>query len=174
MRISIGTKNNAKVEAVKEIVKEYDFLIGSEVKSIKVDSLVSEQPKSFDEMITGAKNRAKESFIDCDYSFGVESGITPVDQTKSGYLEFTCCVIFDGNEFHIGMSNGWDMPLVLKEYLDEGYDLTQASVKAGFSSNENLGEAEGVIGVMTKGKVNRKEYTKNAIRMALIHLQNKD
>lgn len=174
MKIAVGTKNNAKVEAVKEITEEYNFLNNSEVISVKADSLVSDQPKNFDEIITGAKNRAKTAFLGEGISFGIESGITPVPQTKSGYLEFTCCVIFDGKEFHIGVSNGWDMPLKLKEYIDQGFDMTQASLKAGFSKKANLGDEEGIIGVLTKGKINRKDYTKNAIRMALIHLQNKE
>jgi non-canonical (house-cleaning) NTP pyrophosphatase len=35
-----------------------------------------------------------------------------------------------------------------------------------------LGSAEGIIGVLTKGRLTRKEYVKQAITMALINLEN--
>jgi non-canonical (house-cleaning) NTP pyrophosphatase len=54
--------------------------------------------------------------------------------------------------------------------VEEGLDMSQAINKAGLTKNPNIGAAEGAIGILTKGKVDRKEYTKQALRMALIHI----
>jgi inosine/xanthosine triphosphatase len=173
MKITIGTQNKVKIQALKESIKTYDFLKNAEIVSKNVDSGVTEQPKNFNEIITGAKNRAKTAF-ESHLSFGIESGITPIPHTKSGHLEFTCCVIYDGKDFHIGMSSGFDMPPKLMNLINQGMDLNQASFEAGLTEKQNVGAEEGIIGVLTKGIVPRKEYTKHAIKMAMIHLQNKE
>ena len=48
--------------------------------------------------------------------------------------------------------------------------MNEAALKAGLTPKKNVGSAEGLVGIVTKGKLSRKEYTKEAIRMALIHL----
>ena len=82
MKITIGTQNKVKIEALKESIKDYDFLKDAEIIPKEVDSGITNPPKNFNEIITGAKNRAKEAFDD-SLSFGIESGITPVPHTKS-------------------------------------------------------------------------------------------
>jgi non-canonical (house-cleaning) NTP pyrophosphatase len=42
------------------------------------------------------------------------------------------------------------------------------------TTNENIGSEEGAIGILTKGRMTRKEYTKQALRTALIHLETFD
>ncbi len=40
------------------------------------------------------------------------------------------------------------------------------------SQNQQIGRAEGLIGILSQGKLTRKEYTKQAIVTALFTLQN--
>lgn len=49
--------------------------------------------------------------------------------------------------------------------------MNKAAYQAGFTKNPKVGSAEGLVGIMTKGRLTRKDYTKEAIRMALIHLE---
>jgi non-canonical (house-cleaning) NTP pyrophosphatase len=56
--------------------------------------------------------------------------------------------------------------------LNDGLDMNQAAHKAGLTENLKVGSAEGLVGIMTKGRLDRKAYTKEAIRTALIHLEN--
>ena len=58
--------------------------------------------------------------------------------------------------------------------LEEGLDMSEAINKMGLTNNPNIGAAEGAIGILTKGRVDRKEYTKQALRMAFIHLEQFD
>lgn len=117
-------------------------------------------------------NRAKNAFQDCTYAFDIESGLMSVPSTKSGFMDVCVCAIFDGNEYHLGLSSAWEAPKqVMHHMLVEGLDMTQAAVKAGFTDNPNIGAAEGLVGIVTKGRLTRKDYTKQAIRTALIHIE---
>ena len=173
MKIKVGTKNKAKIDSVVEIIGEYPHLANSEVEGVIVSSGVSDQPKSLEETINGAINRAKKIFENCDYSIGLESGWMNVPKTKSGYMDVCVCAIYDGKECHLGLSSAWEFPnpeetnLIIKE----GLNTTQAINKVGMTNNENIGSEEGAIGLLTKGRMTRKEYTKQALRTALIHLE---
>lgn len=176
MKIIVGTKNKAKLDAVSEILHEYPHLATAEISSTEAVSEVSDQPKSLEETIRGAKNRAQSVFKECDYSIGIESGLMHVPGSKSGYMDVCVCAIYDGNEFHLGLSSAWEFPDVstTKLIIDEGLDMSQAINKAGMTKNPQIGSAEGAIGILTKGRMNRKEYTKQALRTALIHLEQFD
>ena len=175
MKINVGSKNEIKVSAVREVIVNYPFLSNTDISAIEVPSGVSEQPKSLEETIQGAINRAKGAFQDCDISFGIESGIMSVPHTKTGYMDFCACAIYDGKEHHIGLSSAFEYPIkVTKLIIEQGLDANQAFYKSGLTTNVKIGSAEGAIGMLTKGRVTRKDYTKQAILMALIHLENPD
>ena len=171
MVIKVASKNPIKISAVEEIIKDYPFLVNAEIIGEETNSGVSDQPKSLEETIKGAMNRAQGVYNDCNFSFGIESGLMVVPHTKTGYMDVCVCVIFDGNEYHLGLSSAWEAPKKVAEYMfNEGLDMNQAALKAGLTQNPKAGSAEGLIGVMTKGRLVRKEYTKEAIRTALIHI----
>ena len=171
MRINSGSKNKIKIDALKEILFDYPYFKNAEIEAAEAPSGVANQPKSLEETISGAMNRAKKAFANCDYSFGLESGLMAVPHTKTGFMDVCVCAIFDGKEFHFGLSSAWEVPASVVRYiLEDGLDMNEAAVKAGLTDNPKVGSAEGLIGIMTAGRLPRKEYTKEAIRMALIHM----
>jgi len=173
MIINIGTANEAKVEAVKETISDYDILKDAKIVSLEVSSGVEDQPKTIEETIKGAKNRAKNAFKNCNYSIGLESGLMIVPETKTGYMDVCVCAIYDGKEFHLGFSSAFEYPKeAVRLVFEEGLDITQAFNKLKLTDNPRLGAAGGAIGILTKGRMKRKEYTKQAITTALIHLEN--
>jgi inosine/xanthosine triphosphatase len=170
-KIRVGSANPSKIEAVREILLDYSHLKDFVVAGFEVRSGVSDQPKSLEETIRGAMNRSKGAFDDCSYSFGIESGLMQVPNTKSGYMDVCVCSIFDGREYHLGLSSAWEAPKqVMELMLQKGLNMSDAAYHAGFTENPNVGAAEGLIGIMTKGRLDRKKYTKEAIRTALIHI----
>ena len=173
LRFKVGSANKAKVAAVSETLKDYPHLAEALVEGIKTDSGVSDQPLTLDETITGARNRAQNAFVDCEYSVGLESGLMAVAQSKSGYLDVCVAVIYDGSEFHLGISSAWEFKdrNIIDSMVNEGLDMSQAILKAGITQNEQIGSEEGAIGIVTKGRIDRKAYTKQALQMALIHLE---
>jgi inosine/xanthosine triphosphatase len=175
MKINIGSKNKVKIEALSETLKEYSDFEVSEIFPIEVDSGVSPQPKSLDEAVDGAIKRAKKAFATCEYSFGIESGLMKVPQTKTGYMDVTCCAIFDGKAVHLGLSSAFEFPPAVTKYIfEKDSNASVACHELGLTKSEYIGYEEGIIGILTKNKVTRKDYTKGAIRMALLQLQNKE
>ncbi len=173
MRINIGSKNQVKVDAVKEIIKDYDILSEAEVFSLEVSSEVFKQPKSIHETVNGAKNRARNAFQNCKYSFGIESGLIKVPNTKTGYMNVCACAIYDGKDYHIGLSSAFEYPTkVTKLVFSDNLEIDEAVYKVGLTNDKRIGRSGGVIGYLTKGRLKRKEYTKQAITTALIHLEN--
>lgn len=172
MRIVVGSKNPAKVDAVREILQDYPHLMDAKVMGVETPSGVPDQPTSIEEITQGAVNRARSSFDECDYAIGIESGIMKVPHTKSGYLEACVAVIFDGTNHHLGLSSGFESPdtEIVRLVIEEGYNFADAANKTGLTSDPAIGQNEGVIGILTKGRLDRKAYTKEALRTALIHI----
>lgn len=172
MRITVGSKNEVKVGAVREVLVEYPFLGSPEVVGVDVPSGVAEQPHSLDETIVGAMNRARACYAG-GLSVGIEAGLVQVPYTKTGLMDCTVVVFYDGEQCHLGLSSLFECPkAVVDIMLNDGVTMQEACLRAGLTDNPELGRAEGMIGVLTKGRVTRKEYTKQALRAALIHLEN--
>ncbi len=173
MKISIGSKNAAKIKALEEAIADYDFLKEAEIIPKEVSSGVSDQPKSLEETARGAMNRARIASENCDLSFGLESGLMHVPYSKSGFMDVCVCAIFDGKEYHLGLSSAFELPKAInKLMLEDNLDMSQACFKFGLTADPKFGTKEGAIGILTKGRVSRMAYTKQAIVTALIHLEN--
>ena len=96
-----------------------------------------------------------------------------VPQTKTGFMEFAACAIFDGKQIHLGLSPAYEWPAkVLHKILHEGLDGSQAMKATGLTDKEKLGEHEGFVGLFTRGRTNRTEFNKAAVTMALMHIEN--
>lgn len=173
MKISVGSKNKTKVNAVAEILSDYPMFSGADVVGVDVTIEQFGHPKSLEETVAGAVDRAKQAYKDHSYGFGIESGLMKVPQTKSGYMEVAVCAIYDGRQIHLGLSQAYEWPKkVIAAILDQSMDGSQAMRAAGLTQHEKLGEHEGFVGIFTKGRMNRIEYNKAAVVMALMHLEN--
>lgn len=175
MKIGVGSKNKTKVGAVENLLKEYPMFSGAEVIGVAVQVEEFGHPKSLEETVAGAVDRAKQAYINHDYGFGIEGGLMKVPLTKSGYMEVAACAIYDGKQIHLGLSQACEWPKkAIEGILHQGLDGSQALKAAGFTNKEKLGEHEGLVGIFTGGRTNRTEYNKGAIMMALVHLENPD
>lgn len=175
MRIIVGSTNSVKVEAVTEVISDYIFLKEAEVIGVEVSSRVSAQPKSLEETVHGAMNRARYSFKNCDYSIGLEDGLVRIPRAKTGCMNVCVCDIFDGREHYLGLSSAFEYPLeVVRLVLKEGFDINQAFHQIGLTENPQIGSDEGAIGILSRGRLMRKEYSKQAVMMALVRLENKE
>jgi len=174
MKINIGSKNPTKVAAVKNVLLGHELFEGAIIKAIEVDIEEFGHPKTLEDTIRGAEQRAKQAFVDCTYSIGLEGGMIEAPQAKSGYFETTVCAVFDGKRFHLGLGPSFEWPTKVVELIFKGYDGSQAFKEAGLTDHEKIGTAEGSIYLLTHGKVNRTKLNESALIMALIHLENSD
>ncbi|MBW2967743.1 inosine/xanthosine triphosphatase [Candidatus Woesearchaeota archaeon] len=174
MKINVGSMNAVKNAAVREVLAQYPFLKGAVIKGVSVSSGVSENPLTLDETIRGAKGRAEAAFDGCDFSIGIEAGIWPVPHTITGYMSVEVCSVYDGTDHFLGLSSGFEYPRDVTAVVLEGeHDLSQAYRMLGLTEHEKIGEHEGIIGQLTKGRIDRKEYMRHAIIHALIYVEKK-
>jgi len=173
MIVTIGSKNNVKINAVKEVIVGYEIFSNVRITSVDAKSEVSDQPMSMDEAIKGAMNRARNAFKDCKYSFGIEDGLMKVPNTKTNFMNICVCAIYDGKEFHLGLSSCFEYPKeITRLAVEEGLNLSEAFKKTGLTNKPYVGYEEGGVGILTKGRLVRKDYTKQAVMMAMVHLEN--
>lgn len=164
-RIQVASLNKNKIQAVQEVFPS------DQVKGVACRSGVREQPLSLDEIIEGAIFRAKSVFSDCEYSVGIEDGIAPVPGTQSGYMNFCCCAIYDGKRIYLGLGPAFEYPpQCTKRVVKEGITISEAFMP--LTDKPDIGYEEGIIGWLTKGRISRKDYTKLAVEMARIQMDN--
>ena len=165
MLIRVGSKNPVKIAAVKE------YFTDAEVEGVEVNSGTDEQPKSLEETFLGAKTRAELCRGDAKFGVGIESGVMPLNELEMEWINIVTCSIWDGSHHCIGMGSGFIVPpLFMGLVLTEEVDLSEAAFRAGFTKKKRIGYEEGIIDPLTDGKMNRKEYIKQAIVMAVIQL----
>jgi inosine/xanthosine triphosphatase len=177
MKIIVGSKNPNKVDAVRDVFVEQFKDEPIEVSLKDVLSDIPEQPLSLDVTIAGAINRAKNSFdkTECDLSIGIEGGLIPVPYSHSGYMQCEACVIYDGKNVYLGLSGAFSIPKnIVKSITEEGINLSEASRIHGYTKDDYVGYKEGIVGILSKGMIDRKKYTEHAIHMALIHYISKE
>lgn len=171
MKVHVGSQNPVKIQAVAEAVAEYPLFKGAEVSGADVKVDLYGHPKNLEEVVRGAIGRAKDAFPGADYSFGLEGGLMVVPETKTGFMEVSACAIYDGERFHLGLSPGFEWPKKVNDLILAGLDGSQAFKEAGFTDHPKIGVAEGGISLLTKGRLDRKAYTKLSIQMALVQLE---
>lgn len=173
--IVIASKNPVKVGATKAVFARIPLFQGGIFVEKAVSSEVREQPIGLDEIVSGAKNRAKNAFdaeIDTFCGVGIESGVFQLATTTSHY-DICAASIYDGVQHHIGLSSAFCLPpLISNLILEQGLDLSQALNAGRFTQQSDIGSQEGAIGIFTKGRLTRQQYTEQALLMAVVPLEN--
>ncbi len=167
LRVAVGSKNPVKVEGVR---RAYEFLhLEAEVFPVEASSKVSRQPRSLEETVKGALNRAFDALTKtgADQGVGVESGLMHVPYINR-IVDVTVAVIVDKNSrISVGLSPGFEIPppFVRKLY---GEDTELEEIVASVTGEPNIGEKGGFISFLTYGKYERVELVRQAVIMALI------
>ncbi|WP_147532655.1 DUF84 family protein [Bacillus marasmi] len=150
MKIIIGSKNLAKIEAVKQAFTSGHF----EYSAIDAPSGVNEQPFSDEETIIGAINRATYALgqEEGQIGIGLEGG---VQETSFGL--FLCnwgALVTDQDERPI-IAGGARilLPEQVASALREGKEL--GPVMDQFTRKENIRSKEGAVGIFTAGMIDR-------------------
>ncbi len=168
MKVCVGTGNKSKVIGVKKGFMRF-FGENLVIEYSPVESGVPPQPIGLEEIIKGARNRAKtirKRIQGCKYSVGVEAGVF-----KAGdhYVDVQVSIIIDeeGRE-SIGLSPAFPLP--------EGFvrSLLSKEVKEleilvdNYYGTRNIGEKGGFIKILTKSAVTREDLTELSVLMALV------
>lgn len=155
--IAIGSKNYAKVEAVKTIFENNDVI------SVSVPSNVSDQPFSDEETMTGAVNRAKNALIEAKTHIGIglEGGVL---QMKDGIYLCNWGALVDDTGFSTVASGAKiKLPNEIGSELLKGREL--GPIMDEYAKMQNVRKLEGAVGIFTNGLVNRKEMFEHIVKL---------
>ncbi|PIE70973.1 MAG: inosine/xanthosine triphosphatase [Deltaproteobacteria bacterium] len=169
MDVCLGSKNPVKFAAVQAVLTDWNIPGGVRLSARAVTSGVADQPVGMDLTVRGARNRAMAAKEGGDWGIGLESGVIPVPQTRSGYMNVTVCALYDGSEMYIGLGPAFELPPELANgVVRQGMELDDAVSAAGLTDNPRIGYAEGLIGILSNGQVTRADYSRPAVSMALV------
>ncbi|WP_342543229.1 DUF84 family protein [Paenisporosarcina sp. FSL H8-0542] len=163
MKIAIGTKNQAKVNAVENICSS--LLENVDFFSVSVPSNVSDQPIGDEETLLGAKNRAWLAFKEsqAEISFGLEGGVKEIN----GQL-FVCnwgvLHTKTGQQFIAGGAQ-IPLPAEVAEPIRIGEEL--GPVMESYTKQVGIRHKEGAVGVFTNGLVNRSVMFEHIVKLLI-------
>lgn len=159
MKIVIGSKNPAKVGAVKNLFNQENI----EFVSLDIPSGVKEQPFSDEETIQGAINRAINALKigKGDIGIGLEGG---VQETSQGLMLCNWGALAT-IEFEPLIAGGARvlLPDEIAARLRAGQEL--GPVMDEYARKVNIRKNEGAIGIFTNGRLNRGEMFTHIMSM---------
>jgi inosine/xanthosine triphosphatase len=166
MLVAVGTKNPAKLEGVKMAFT--DFFPGVTFESLDVSSVTKPQPMGMDQIIEGAIERARfaVSKTRAKFGVGIEAGIFPVK--RLGHMDHQEAAIMNRRgKLSLGSSAGFMLPPGwVRRMKREGSELERYAIEmTGVSA---VGEKEGLVYHLTKGRISRADLTEQCVRTALV------
>jgi inosine/xanthosine triphosphatase len=173
-RVRVGSTNEPKLDAVRNALAPYAPDV--EVAGVDVPSGVPEQPVGWEEIVRGARNRARlaRASEPCDLGVGLEDGLValPDGEGELRHLNVGCAAIAHGERVWLGFSSGFFYP----PECTEPAVRDRAPIGSLFDRfwEQRRGEAAartlGNIGKLTLGVLPRSEYIRHAVLCALVAL----
>lgn len=165
IHLAVGTDNPVKVNAAKNALGRIVPTVTTQ--KVNVDSGVPEQPTD-EEGPQGAVTRAKAALEESNQpglGIGIEAAIVTTDPTGQRHDVQYCAIADAQGRVTIGAGPGFPYPPRVLDALDRGDTVGEAFHK--ITGQEDIGQREGAIGVLTRGAATREELTEWAILAAL-------
>lgn len=163
MKVAIGSKNPAKVEAVRLALAQ--VWPDAELVPVAVSSGVSPMPMSDAECLAGARQRARAARTQTSANLGVglEGGVNP---EPAGLMLLGWVVIVDANDREgIGSTARLPLPAAIASRLQAGEELGPLMDELLDTHKSN--HRGGAIAALTAGLVPRAEAFAMAVAYAL-------
>ena len=157
LKVCVATKNEIKMEAVKEAFNE--FFPNLEIEYESVEAETKKQPWN-EEILEGAIERAKKAVKGKDYGIGIEAGIKEEDGIY--FVEQYVAIADKLGHITYGKSPAFQCPEWIIEALKKGKEMKEV---IPFKNEEE--KKKGAVWYFSR-LIDRKEITKIAIIMALI------
>ncbi|MBI4392707.1 MAG: inosine/xanthosine triphosphatase [Euryarchaeota archaeon] len=165
MRVAVGTKNPAKLAAVKNAFAHYHANVI--VKGVGVSSGVPEQPFAQD-TLKGAVNRARAALdsTGADLGVGIEAGLFWNPLIKD-YLDVQfCAIVGKRGGLTLGHGPGFAYPPRVVKDVAAGRSIGEAMAR--LTGVFGIGNSMGAVGWLSSGALDRTRLTETAIICALI------
>jgi len=161
--VHVGSKNPVKVAAVRTVLRG----VYSQVRftAVAVESSVPQQPMEKDTLV-GAIHRARQALGKADFGVGIEAGLF-WNEATSQWLDVQWCAVVDKTgRITLGHGPGFAYPPAVANDVQLGRTVEEAMEK--LTGVEGIGEREGAIGYLTKGKLDRTRLTEMAVMAAMV------
>lgn len=167
IRVIVASKNPVKLKcterAFKEVFKNHDLIFSG----IDVPSNVADQPMSDGETLEGARNRARNAQSadsKADYWVGIEGGIAETEEGKMN--AFAWISIISKHQEGEARTATFTLPPKIAELIHQDIELGRADDMVFQRTNSK--QTNGAVGILTHELIDRAEYYKPAIILALI------
>jgi len=171
IKVVIGSKNPVKIECVKNAFSRYFKNI--EIIGTDVESGVPNQPKSDRKTLKGAARRATQSLLKdnkADFGVGIEGGL---ERIKNNLYAFAwICIKSRKEKIGLGRTASFLLPPKIEELIKSGKELGEADDI--FFDIKNSKQKMGAIGLLSKGKLDRKKLYEQGVICALLPFLNKE
>lgn len=172
-KIYIGSANPVKIECTRigfETVFRGNGSFEFNGKSIPSD--VSDQPMTNEETLSGATNRVKNlrsKYPDGDFFVGIEGGI----QRLGNEMEAFAWVVIESNGITgKAQTSTFQLPPGIVDLINQGVELGQADDMV--FNRKNSKQGNGAVGILTHNIIDRIEYYRHAVILALIPFTNRE
>ena len=172
-KVIIASGNPVKINATKEafltVFPGHSFVF----EGIPVGSGVPDQPRGIDQTLKGAFNRVqnlKARGPKAAYYVGIEGGIV---EQPSEWFAFAWMYIESGTgQVGKAQTGHFALPPRVIHWLEQGLELGEANDRV--FGQENSKQKSGAVGLLTKDIIDRSEYYRHALILALIPFLRKD
>lgn len=172
MKVLVGSVNPVKVGAVRDVFEPH--FPGVEVAGIEAPSGVAAQPVG-DDTFAGAENRARalagrhaERALGAEFCVGLEGGIA---QFYGRWFAFgAICIADAAGRLGFGVSPLFELPQEIVVALLKGDEL--GHVMDRLAGEHNTKQRGGAVGILTGGRITRRELYAQGVAMALIPFLN--
>jgi inosine/xanthosine triphosphatase len=161
MDIAVGSANMVKVAAVRSVMERVYGDV--RVTPVDVDSGVPPQPFG-EQTPRGARNRAEAALGGHDLSVGIEAGVF---EMFDGLYDIQHCAIVDRDGgITYGTGPGFRYPDAVAGLVRAGSTVGDAMRQV--YGSEGVGKRQGAIGLLSKGLMDRKTLTEQAVIAAMV------
>lgn len=169
LKIIVASKNPVKIKCVENVFFKYFENI--EVIGKDINSLVSDQPKSEEETIRGAKNRTEQIFkkYNPDFGVGIEGGLEYIENKL--YLTAWICIKSKDGQMELGRAASFRLPPKIEKLIKKGKELGDASDI--IFGTHNSKQKMGAIGLLSKERLDRIKLYEHGVLSALLPFLNK-
>jgi inosine/xanthosine triphosphatase len=178
--VRVGTENPPKLSAVRAALEAYVDTV--DVQGVAVASGVPDQPVGFEEIVRGARTRARAALASgsCDLAAGIEDGLVSLPDLETLPLNIGCAWLTDGSRESFGLSSAFAYPDACaigafrdREPVGDLFDRLWQE-RSGLTTSIPSGRNVGNIGKLSLGVLPRAEYARHAVLCALIRFLHPD
>jgi len=171
MKIIVASENPVKIDAARRGFARVWSDEPLDIKGVKTDSGVRDQPRTDEETKRGAYNRLRElekQHSNIDYLIAIEGGVEDVDDTIAA---FAWVVVADtSGRKGESRATSFKHPPAVARGVREGREA--GPVGDELFGDDNIKQKGGILGKLTGGEITRADQYVDAVVFALIPFVN--